>query len=98
MIMISEDYAKKHAIKTTKYCYVLACAWEGKPKDSICLERIFVKGGQEEIRLAWWNKGKQAPRPADVDAINWTNLFKNAIIQNVFNDTEKMEMLKAILS
>jgi hypothetical protein len=64
---MTEQDAKSRAIKETDYCYVLACAWSGAANDSICLERIYVKGGCEEIRLAWWKDGKQANRPADID-------------------------------
>lgn len=95
---MTEQEAKALAIKETEYCYVLACAWEGAVNDSVCLERIFTKERcVEEIRLAWWKNGNQATRPADIDAVNWTRLFDNAVQQKVFNDTEKLEMLKALL-
>ncbi len=95
--MITEAEAKVAALKETEYCYVLACAWEGAEKDSVCLERIFTKGKCEEIRLAWWKDGKQAVRPADIDAINWVPLFAKAVEKGVFNDTEKLGMIKALL-
>lgn len=95
---MTEQEAKALAIKETEYCYVLACAWEGVAKDSVCLERIFTKARcVEEIRLAWWTNGNQATRPADIDAVNWTSLFENAVQQRVFNDTEILGMLKALL-
>jgi hypothetical protein len=49
---VTEDEARTVAKKETEYCYVLATAWEGTPNESICLERIFTKGGCEEIRMA----------------------------------------------
>ena len=49
---MTEEEAKRTAIKSTDYCYVIATAWDDKPNDSVCLERIFVKGGREEVRLA----------------------------------------------
>jgi len=95
---MTEQEAKALAIKETGYCYVLACAWEGTANDSVCLERIFTKERcVEEIRLAWWKGGNQATRPADIDAVNWVSLFENAVQQDVFKDTEKLGMLKALL-
>jgi hypothetical protein len=95
--LINEAEAKTRAIKETDYCYVLACAWEGRENDSICLERIFTKGRCEEIRLAWWKDGKQVTRPADIDAVDWVPLFAKAVQKGVFDDTEKLGMLKALL-
>jgi len=95
---MTEEEAKKLAIKTTDYCYVLACAWEKEENNSICLERIFVKGGQEEIRLAWWKDGRQAMRPADLNAVDWVPLFASALEQGVFNSDEQLGMLKALVS
>ncbi|MEZ7277270.1 hypothetical protein [Pseudoalteromonas sp. 68 DY56-GL68] len=95
---MTEKEAKELAIKTTKYCYVLACAWEKEENNSICLERIFVKGGQEEIRLAWWKDGRQATRPADLNAVDWVPLFTSALAQGVFNSDEQLGMLKALVS
>lgn len=94
---MTEAEARSRAVKETEYCYVLACAWEGKENDSICLERIFTKGGCEEIRLAWWKDGKQTTRPADIDAVNWVPLFSKAVEKGVFIDSEKLGMLKALL-
>ena len=97
MPSMTEGEARKVAIKETDYCYVLATAWEGAEKESVCLERIFVKGGREEIRLAWWSNGNQAMRPADIDAINWVALFSKAIAEGVFNADEQLGMIKALL-
>ncbi|MFC3106721.1 hypothetical protein ACFQAT_27450 [Undibacterium arcticum] len=94
---MNEENAKSIALKETDYCYVLACAWEGKANDSICLERIFTKGRCEEIRLAWWKDGKQTARPADIDAPNWIPLFAEAIKVGVFTEAEQLGMLKALL-
>ena len=94
---MNETEAKSRSIKETDYCYVLSQAWEGIQGDSVCLERIFVKGGGEEIRLAWWKNGNQATRPADIDAPNWVDLFAKAIQQNVFTDAEQLGMLRALL-
>lgn len=94
---MTEDEAKLRAIKSTDYCYVLACAWEGKKNDSICLERIFTKGGCEEIRMAWWKDGKQTMRPADINAPDWVSLFARAIAKNVFTEGERLGMVKALL-
>ena len=91
--------AKARAIKETNYCYVLACVWEGKENDSVCLERIFTKErGEEEIRLAWWKSGRLATRPADIEAANWVILFEKAVQQGVFTDTEKSGMIAALQS
>lgn len=95
---MTEDQAKKIAIKETDYCYVLACAWEGEANNSVCLERIFTKGGNEEIRLAWWKNNRQSTRPADIDAINWVPLLKQALKQGVFTQEEQLGMIKALLS
>ncbi|TAM27236.1 MAG: hypothetical protein EPN62_00160 [Candidimonas sp.] len=95
---MTEAEAKAIATKETDYCYVLSCAWEGAQNDSICLERIFTKGGCEEIRMAWWKDGKQTMRPADLDAINWVPLFVKAVKSNVFTDSEKLGMLKALMA
>lgn len=94
---MTEAEAKMSAIKTTEYCYVLARAWEGAANESICLERIFVKGGCEEIRLAWWKDGNQAMRPADIDAPAWVPLFVEAIKCGVFSAEEKLGMIRALL-
>jgi hypothetical protein len=94
---MTESEAKAVAIKETEYCYVLACAWEAMPNDSICLERIFTKGGCEEIRLAWWKDGKQTMRPADLNAVDWIPLFERAVDLGVFTDSEKLGMLRALL-
>ena len=76
---------------------MLACAWQGTPNDSICLERIFVKGGCEEVRLAWWKDGNQTARPADIDAPSWVPLFTSALKQGVFTAEEQLGMLKALM-
>jgi len=94
---MTESEAKSLSIKETDYCYVLNQAWEGPVGDSICLERIFTKGGCEEIRMAWWKDGKQTMRPADIDAINWVNLFTEAIKAKVFTAEEQLGMLRALL-
>ena len=95
--MITEQEAKDIAIKETDYCYVLAIAWSGEPNNSVCLERIFTKGHKEEIRLAWWKEGKQTMRPADIDAIDWVDLFSQALEQDVFSETEQLGMIKALV-
>ena len=87
---MNEQEAKTRAIKETDYCYVLACAWEGKEHDSVCLERIFIKGRFEGIRLAWWKDGNQTTRPADIDAMNWVALFAKAVQTGVFTDSERL--------
>lgn len=95
---MTEEQAKTNSIKETPYCYVLAQAWANEPHNSICLERIFTKEhSTEEIRLAWWSDGKQIPRPADLDAIDWVPLFASAISEGVFNNSEQLGMLKALL-
>ena len=94
---MTESEAAATAIKETDYCYVLACVWSGAPNDSICLERIFTKGGCEEIRLAWWNGGNQTTRPADIDAVEWVPLFAKAIGHGVFTEAEQLGMLRSIL-
>lgn len=94
---MNEVEARAAARKETDYCYVLACAWEGEENNSICLERIFTKGKCEEIRLAWWKDGRQATRPADIDAVDWVRLFTNAVDKGVFNFDEKLGMLKALI-
>ena len=48
---MNEQEARSKAIKETDYCYVLACAWEAQPNDSICLECIFRK---EDARKFDW--------------------------------------------
>jgi hypothetical protein len=95
---VTEQEAKNRAIKETEYCYVLAQAWEGKPNESVCLERIFTKGRCEEIRLAWWKDGNQATRPADIDAPNWVPLFAAAVAAGVFTEAEQLGMVKALLT
>jgi hypothetical protein len=94
---MTEAEAKTKAIKETDYCYVLATAWQGEEKNSVCLERIFTKGGCQEIRLAWWKDGNQVNRPADLDAIDWVPLFSQAVQKGVFDDAEKLGMLKALV-
>lgn len=93
---MTEEEARSKAIKETAYCYVLACVWEGRPRDSDCLERIFIKGGREEIRLASWKNGKQAMRPADINSPDWLALFRQAINQGVFSVDEQFGMLQAL--
>jgi hypothetical protein len=95
---MTEAEAKSRAKKETQYCYVLAQAWEGIIGESICLERIFSKGGCEEIRLAWWKNNNQAMRPADIDAINWVALFTEAIHEGVFTAEEQLGMLRALIN
>jgi len=94
---MTEQEAKSRAIKETDYCYVLGCAWSGTPNDSICFERIYVKGGGEEIRLAWWKDGNQTNRPADLDTPGWVPLFTNAVEQGVFTAEEQLGMLKSLM-
>lgn len=94
---MNEAEAKSRCIKETEYCYVLAQAWESAINESVCLERIFTKGGTEEIRMAWWKNGNQATRPADINAIDWVALFTGALNNGVFSDTEKLGMLKSLL-
>jgi len=95
---MNEAEAKLLAKKETDYCYVLAQAKYFYGQDNyICLERIFTKGGCEEIRLSWWNKGKMAPRPADIDAVDWVALFTAAIKAGVFTAEEQLGMVRAIL-
>lgn len=94
---MTEEEAKILAKKETDYCYVLAQAWQGPEKNSICLERIYTKGGCEEIRLAWWKDGKQTMRPADIDTPDWVPLFENGIREGVFTAEEQLGMLKALL-
>ena len=97
--MMTRSEAAAMAIKETEYCYVLAGAWDGAPQDGITLERIFTKErGVEEIRLAWWQNGTQAMRPADLDAPNWVPLFDKALKAGVFTDAEQLGMLKALLA
>ncbi len=94
---MTEQEARSKCIKETDYCYVLASAWSGAPYESISLERIFTKGHCEEIRLAWWKEGKFQTRPADLDAVDWVALFKEAISKGVFTDTEQLGMLRALI-
>jgi hypothetical protein len=62
------------------------------------LERIYTKDRRvEEIRLAWWKDGKQANRPADIDAPEWVPLFKQALKEGVFTAEEQIGMLKALM-
>jgi hypothetical protein len=96
-MIMNEVEAKAAAIKETEYCYVLSCAWEANPNDSICLERIYTKGGCEEIRLAWWKNGKQTMRPADINAVDWIPLFTKAVQEKVFTEAEQLGMIKALL-
>ena len=94
---MTEQEAKSRAIKETGYCYVLACAWSGAPNNSICFERIYVRGGGEEIRLAWWKDRKQTNRPADLDTPEWVPLFTDAVKQGVFTAEEQLGMLKSLI-
>ncbi len=94
---MTEQEAKSRAKKETKYCYILASAWSGASNDSICFERIYVKGGGEEIRLAWWKDGKQTIRPADLDTPEWVPLFSKAVKKGVFTAEEQLGMLKALM-
>ncbi len=95
---MTEEEARTNAIYETCYCYGLAVAWSGEEKKSICLERIYTKEHQqEEIRLAWWNDGRFQPRPADIDAVNWVSLFREAINEGVFNQAEQLDMIRALL-
>jgi hypothetical protein len=94
---MTEQEAKSRAKKETDYCYVLASAWSAAPKDSICFERIYVKGGREEIRLAWWKDGNQTNRPADLETPEWVPLFAKAVEQGVFTAGEQLGMLKALM-
>jgi hypothetical protein len=95
---MTEDEAKQKAIKETNYCFLLAQAWHGDKDEGICLERIFTKEhGEEEIRLAWWSGGNQIPKPADLDASDWVELFGKAVENGVFTDSEKLGMLKALI-
>jgi len=95
---MTEADAKSRAIKETDYCYVLAQAKTGYRQDNyICLERIFTKGGCEEIRLAWWNNGRQTNRPADIEAVYWVALFTDAVNKGVFTAEEQLGMIKALI-
>ena len=94
---MTELEAKERSIKETDYCYVLAQAWQGTSTDSICLERIFTKGGCEEIRMAWWKDGNQTMRPADIDSPDWVPLFAQAVKNGVFTAEEQLGMLRSLL-
>jgi hypothetical protein len=96
--MKSEEEAARDAIAETNYCYVLKRVFEYGEKDSVCLERIFVKSEKiEEIRLSFWRKQKFVPRPGTVDVRGWGKLLTKAIDAGVFSEEERTEML-AILS
>lgn len=45
-----------------------------------------------KIRLAWWKDGKQAMRPADINAPDWVPLFAAAIEAGVFTEAEQLGM------
>ena len=95
---MNEEEARNNAIKETNYCYTLNIVWSGEERNSICLERIYTKGHQqEEIRLAWWNNGRLMKRPADIDAVDWVCLFREALNAGVFNEAEQLGMIKALL-
>jgi len=95
---MTDTEAKSRAIKETNYCYVLAQAKiDYANNNSIYLERIFTKGGCEEIRLAWWSGGKLAPRPADIDAVDWVALFTDAVRNGVFTAEEQLDMIKTLI-
>jgi len=95
---LTEQQAQQQAIRATSYCYVLATAWEGAANGSICLERIFTRErGVEEIRMAWWKDGRIVPRPADIDAVDWVQLFSAAVAAGVFTSDEQLGMLKSLL-
>jgi hypothetical protein len=81
---------------------IIAMSWlvHGKRTPTIqSVLNVFLrkKGGCEEIRLAWWNNGNQAMRPADINAPDWVPLFEKAILAGVFTEAEKFGMLKALL-
>lgn len=82
----------------TDYCITLAQAWEGEYKNSICLERIFVKEKETvEIRLAWWKDKAFQPRPADLEIELWPKLFAKAVEAKVFDDDDLIDLRKALL-
>ncbi len=95
---MNEEQAARDAIAETNYCYVLKRAFEYGEKDSVCLERIFVKSEKiEEIRLSFWRNQRFVPRPGTVDVRSWGKFRKKAIVAGVFSEEEQSEML-AILS
>lgn len=94
---MTKEEAKAKAIKETGYCYVLKQAWHGGSDDGITLERIFAKKRSAvEIQLAWWSKGRLAPRPADIDAPDWITLFDRAVKGGVFTDDELARMARSL--
>ena len=96
---MTEAQAKSQAIKETDHCYVLAQSKVFYGQDNYtCLERIFTKGGCEEIRLAWWKNGKQVHRPAKVNAVvDWGKLFTDAVNKGVFTAEDPLGMIKALI-
>lgn len=85
-------------LKETDYQKPIASAWWRNKNEGIVLERIRTKErGVEEIRLAWWKDGRMIPRPADLDAVDWVPLFREAIRNGVFTAEEQLGMLRALL-
>jgi hypothetical protein len=95
--MLTEEQAALEAISETKYCYILKRVFEYGEKDSVCLERIYVKSEKiEEIRLSFWKKNKFMPRPGTVDVRGWVPLLKKALDEGIFSKEEQCEMLAVL--
>ena len=81
---MTEEEAAKDAYHTTEFCHYLAVAWDGEEKNSICLQRIFLRDKcTEEIRMASWKDGFQMLRPAELRIDRFLLLLDKAVENDV---------------
>lgn len=56
------------------------------------IERLYVKGKEEEIRFSWWKDGRMQTRPLDLPEHQLLPLFEQAIREGVFSKTFLREL------
>ncbi|MEH7748248.1 hypothetical protein V7659_25025 [Neobacillus drentensis] len=79
------------ALKTTKYCTLLAQGITQEGEDISAVEKIFIKSlNREEIRFAWYKEKSGTryfqPRPLDLTEDELFDLLKDGIDNGVFSE------------
>ena len=83
-------------LRNTNYAREIASASTPVNNGDGMIERIFIKGDNEEAyRFSWWKDSRMIPRPLDITEVQLLKLMEKAILENVFTDNflNKLTML-----